>query len=74
METAEALQTARHEKVLEVELGQSYGELTSMEIDPPQEVKISLCELYFQLIIFPSLPLSTFYWNDVCIEDHSPSK
>ncbi|XP_041064658.1 transcriptional protein SWT1 isoform X2 [Carcharodon carcharias] len=40
MEIAEELQTARYEKVLEVELGQSYGELTSMEIDPPQEIKI----------------------------------
>ncbi|XP_051868808.1 uncharacterized protein swt1 isoform X2 [Pristis pectinata] len=39
MEIAEELQTARYEKVLEVELGQSYGELTSMEIDPPEEVK-----------------------------------
>ncbi|XP_078074431.1 uncharacterized protein swt1 [Mustelus asterias] len=40
MEIVEELQTARYEKVLEVELGQSYGELTSMEIDPPQEIKI----------------------------------
>ncbi|XP_060685729.1 transcriptional protein SWT1 isoform X1 [Hemiscyllium ocellatum] len=40
MEIVEELQTARHEKVLEVELGQSYGELTSMDIDPPQEIKI----------------------------------
>ncbi|XP_069794252.1 transcriptional protein SWT1 isoform X6 [Narcine bancroftii] len=42
MEIAEELQAARYEKVLEVELGQSYGELTSMEIDPPQEVKTSI--------------------------------
>uniref|UniRef100_UPI00398E3DE4 transcriptional protein SWT1 isoform X2 n=1 Tax=Pristiophorus japonicus TaxID=55135 RepID=UPI00398E3DE4 len=40
MEMIEELQTARYEKVFEVELGQSYGELTSMEIDPPQEIKI----------------------------------
>ncbi|XP_059503811.1 transcriptional protein SWT1 isoform X2 [Stegostoma tigrinum] len=44
MEIVEELQTARYEKVLEVELGQSYGELTSMEIDPPQEIKVCSTE------------------------------
>ncbi|XP_072130104.1 uncharacterized protein swt1 isoform X3 [Mobula birostris] len=44
MEITEELQTARYEKVLEVELGQSYGELTSMEIDPPEEVKTFLSQ------------------------------
>uniref|UniRef100_V9K891 Transcriptional protein SWT1 n=1 Tax=Callorhinchus milii TaxID=7868 RepID=V9K891_CALMI len=41
MEIVEELHTARYERILEVEVDQSYGELTRMEIDPPQELKIS---------------------------------
>lgn len=76
METAEALQTARHEKVLEVELGQSYGELTSMEIDPPQEVKISLSEVISQPDILLVLDTNIFISHlnfIVNLKDHGVS-
>uniref|UniRef100_A0A3B3Z6C2 Transcriptional protein SWT1 n=1 Tax=Periophthalmus magnuspinnatus TaxID=409849 RepID=A0A3B3Z6C2_9GOBI len=37
MQVAEGLHQARSEKLLEVDVMQSYGELTCMEIDPPEE-------------------------------------
>ncbi|XP_038650557.1 transcriptional protein SWT1 isoform X1 [Scyliorhinus canicula] len=60
MEIVEELQTARHEKVLEVELGQSYGELTSMDIDPPQEIKIFSSEATSQTDILLVLDTNIF--------------
>ncbi|XP_078263725.1 uncharacterized protein swt1 isoform X2 [Rhinoraja longicauda] len=77
MEIAEELQTARHEKVLEVELGQSYGELTSMEIDPPQEViTLSLSEVISQPDILIVLDTNIFisHLNFIAnLKDHGVS-
>lgn len=48
MQVVEELHLARSEKRLEVDVMQSYGELTCMEIDPPEEgATDTLCEFYW---------------------------
>ncbi|XP_065811647.1 transcriptional protein SWT1 isoform X1 [Labrus bergylta] len=51
-QVAEELHLARSEKRLEVNVMQSYGELTCMEIDPPEEVAESHCKQPLQQDLF----------------------
>lgn len=48
MEVIKELQLARSERRLELDVMQSYGELTAMDIDPPEEGAADLhCEFHW---------------------------
>lgn len=67
MQVVEELNLARYEKKLEVNLMQSYGELTSMDTDPPEGgARGTSCKLLaglYPLCIF--VPLETY--NTICL-------
>eukprot|EP00064_Thunnus_orientalis_P016945 superscaffoldBa00003477_g17018 len=53
MQVVEELHLARSEKRLEVDVMQSYGELTCMDIDPPEEGATDTLSLGFPVVLIP---------------------